>query len=576
VNALGFLLLVSALAIDAISDAGSPASTPARGDRAAPHANSAAAPATVERDSLESMIRFLSIDPETGELRTRFALREGPLGVVADSLDARLARYTGAGVERFSFSIDSTSSALFRNFGPIDSTYTAENLSARVEGNGAVSGVLLVTAHYDAIASNTSGWKANWQTSAAPGADDNATGVAALMEAARTLSGQDLPFDVMFVLYSAEELGLLGSRAFVDALPELAAGRIIGVLNCDMMGYPLAGHPAGTVISNTPSGWFSDMIAQAAGESDPSFPLAVVSPGPPNWDHVSFWEASIPAVTFTQPLKENMSIGSPYYHTLSDTMGTLDLEQVERMTNIVVDFVERTAGAGAEAALFPSDIVLLRDGYPNTNRAFSVGDTLAVRVVARNRGSAEAPAGSGMRLAISIENASFMRTLYSAILPVPPALDADTVEAEVVLDRDFLGANKVGVSISMNGISDDPRNNTVEVWMAVQGEEEVVLMHAVQPNPVAGGVRSASFCMNLVRGVDIGLSLYNLEGELIGTAYAGSRWGQPLGAGMNCLGMSDLFPRIDRLASGVYFYRLVVYDEGVTRMSYPGRFAVQQ
>jgi hypothetical protein len=82
--------------------------------------------------------------------------------------------------------------------------------------------------------------------------------------------------------------------------------------------------------------------------------------------------------------------------------------------------------------------------------------------------------------------------------------------------------------------------------------------------------------MNLSRGVDIGLTLYNLEGELIGTAYAGQRWGQPLGAGMNCLGMSALFPRVNRLASGVYFYRLVVYDGGVARKSYPGRFAVQE
>jgi len=578
VNALGFLLLVSALAIDAISGAGSRAPMLAREAPAAPREESwAAAPAAVERDSLESMVRFLSIDLATGEPRTRFALREAPLRVVADSLEARLARYTGVAVERFSFSIDSTSCKTLRNFGPIDSSYTAENLVAHVAGNGAVSGVFLVTAHYDAIAFRTSGWQANWRTWPAPGADDNATGVAALMEAARVLPGHDLPFDVMFVLFSGEELGLLGSRAFVDTLSAIGAGRIIGVLNCDMMGYPLAGRPAGTVISNTPSDWLSDMIAQAAGDSDPSFPLAVVSPGSSDWDHAPFWGASIPAVTFTEPLKENMLIGSPYYHTIADTMGTLDFEQVERIASIVVDFIDTIAGAGAEVALFPSDIVLLKGGYPNTKRIYSVGDTMTVRAIARNRGSAEAPAGSSMRFTISIENGSFVRTLYSEVLPIPSALDADIVETEVVvLDRDFLGADKIGVSISVRGMRDDPDNNAVEVWMAVKGEEEVVLMHSVQPNPVAAGLRSASFCMNLVRGVDIGLSLYNLEGELIGTAYAGSWWGQPLGAGMNCLGMNALFPRIDRLASGVYLYRLVVYDGGVARTSYPGRFAVQE
>ncbi len=530
----------------------------------------------MERDSLESTVRFLSIDPATGEPRTRFVLREAPLRLAGDSLAARLARYTGAAVERFPFSIDSTSCTMLRSFGPIDSSYTAENLVARVGGNGAVSGVFLVTAHYDAIASRASGWDTSWQTSPAPGADDNATGVAALMEAARVLSGQELPFDVMFVLFSGEELGLLGSRAFVEALPDIDPGRIVGVLNCDMIGYPLAGHPAGTVVSNPASGWLCDMIAEAAGESDPSFPLAVLSPGPSNWDHAPFWEASIAAVTFTEPLKENMLIGSPNYHTLADTAGTLDFEQVDRMTNLVVYFIERVSLSGAEAALFPSDVVLLKSGQPITNRVFSVGDTMTVRAAARNRGSAEAPAGSRMRFTISIENGSFMRTLRSEVLPIPAALDAGIVEAEVVLDRDFLGAGKIRASISVSGMSDDPDNNAVEVWMAVKGEEEVVLMHAVQPNPVASGLRSASFCMNLARGIDIGLSLYNLEGELVGTAYAGSRWGRPLGAGMNCIGMNALFPRIDRLASGVYFYRLVVYDGEIARQSYPGRFAVQE
>ncbi len=576
-KAPGLVLLVSALAVGSISDAGNAVSLRARDvSESARGASRASARAAVDPDSLASMVRFLSIDPATGEPRTRFVLREAPLRLVADSLEARLARYTGAVVERFPFSIDSTSSALFRNYGPVDSTYSAENIAARVRGDGTVSGVFLVTAHYDAIGARTPGWGENWRTWSAPGADDNATGVAALMEAARVLSERDLPFDLMFVLFSGEELGLLGSRAFVDALPAIDAGRIVGVLNCDMIGYPLNGYPAGAVVSNPASDWLSGMIAEAALASDPSFPLAVVSPGPSNSDHAPFWEASIPAVMFIEPLRENLLIGSPYYHTLADTIGNVDFEQVERVTNVVVDFIDRIAGAGAEAALFPSDVALLRRGYPVTNRVFAVGDTMTVRAIARNRGSADAPAGSSMRFTISVENASFSRTLFSEVHSIPAALDADTAEAEVVLDRSFLGAGRIAVSISVRGMSDNSGNNSAEAWIAVEGEDEVVLMHSVQPNPVASGLRSASFCLNLSRGVDIALSLHNLEGELVGTAYAGSRWGLPLGAGMNCLAMSALFPRVDRLASGVYFYRLVVYDGGVERMSFPGRFAVQE
>jgi hypothetical protein len=570
VNAFGLLLLATAIAIDAIPDAGGPARPPGPHSAASARAGATTgAAAAVERDSLEAMVRFLSVDPATGLARTRFALREEPLALVADSLGARLQRYTGASVERFPFTFE-------REYGGIDSSYSGENVAARVPGTGAVSGVFLVTAHFDAIASRTPDWPKNWRTWPAPGADDNATGVAALMEAARVLSPLNLPFDLMFVLFSAEELGLLGSKAFVERLPDIDPGRIIGVLNCDMIGCPLDGYPAGTVVSNPSSDWLAGLVAQAALESDPSFPLAVVSPGPSNSDHASFWEASIPAVMFIEPLKETMLIGSPYYHTLADTIDTIDFEQVDRMTRIVVDFIERTAAAGAEASLIPSDVVLLKRGYPVLNRAFSVGDTMTVRAAARNRGSEAAPPGSDMRLSITIGNGSFTRTLYSEVLPIPAPLDADTAEARVVLDESFLGANTIEASVSVRGMSDDPADNAAEVWLSVEGEEEVVLLHAVQPNPATSGIRGASFCVNLSRGVDIGISLYNLEGELIGTAYAGARWGEPLAAGMNCLRMGSLFPNVDRLASGIYFYRLVVYDEGVARTSLGGRFAVQE
>jgi len=257
-------------------------------------------------------------------------------------------------------------------------------------------------------------------------------------------------------------------------------------------------------------------------------------------------------------------------------VGNVDFEQVRRVAAIVVDFVERTAEAGPEIALFPSDVALLKGGVVNSSRVFAVDDTMTVRLKVRNRGSGEAPPGSDMRLEISIESGSVFRSLYSEVLPIPDPLDVRTVEARAVLDGSLLGAARLVASVSPRGMIDEPGDNGVELWAAVEGEEEVVLMHAVQPNPVSTGFRSASLCLNLARGIDIGVFLYNLEGESIGTAYAGSRWGEPLGAGMNCLRMDALFPDIDRLASGIYLYRLVRYDGGRAAADYAGRFAVQQ
>ena len=59
--------------------------------------------AAVSRDSLEAMVRFVSVDPASQSSRTRFVLREAPLALVTDSLAARLERYTGGPVDRLPF-----------------------------------------------------------------------------------------------------------------------------------------------------------------------------------------------------------------------------------------------------------------------------------------------------------------------------------------------------------------------------------------------------------------------------------------------------------------------------------------
>ncbi|HVO76980.1 MAG TPA: M28 family peptidase, partial [Candidatus Bathyarchaeia archaeon] len=138
----------------------------------------------VRADSLEAMVRFLSVDPATHAFRSRFVFREHAIGLVADSLVARLGRYTGHSVDRVPFLIHDH---LYSKAAPNDSTYPAENIVARLVGTGAVPGVVLVTAHYDAIAARMDSFPQKWRTLSAPGADDNATGVAAVMELARTL-----------------------------------------------------------------------------------------------------------------------------------------------------------------------------------------------------------------------------------------------------------------------------------------------------------------------------------------------------------------------------------------------------
>src|SRR4030095_15802633 len=87
------------------------------------------------------------------------------------------------------------------------------NVIARRPGARPGSGKYVLGAHYDSIARRTPNW--NHQTDPAPGADDNGSGVACLIEAARVLLQEQYDFDLEFCFFSGEEQILLGSKAYV-------------------------------------------------------------------------------------------------------------------------------------------------------------------------------------------------------------------------------------------------------------------------------------------------------------------------------------------------------------------------
>ena len=105
-----------------------------------------------------------------------------------------------------------------------------KNVVARITGTKDPGAVLIFCAHYDSHpAGLTTGGRA-------PGTDDNATGVAVLLEGARILAGTPVNPSVEFVFFSNEEQDHKGSKAYVKDLA--AQGRIVkGVVNIDTIGY---------------------------------------------------------------------------------------------------------------------------------------------------------------------------------------------------------------------------------------------------------------------------------------------------------------------------------------------------
>src|SRR5205085_11347279 len=90
--------------------------------------------------------------------------------------------------------------------------------------------VVLVTAHLDSI--NLAGGPA----APAPGADDNGSGSAGVLELARVLATHSGQHDLRFILFGGEEQGLFGSQHYVSSLSATEKGRILSVVNMDMVG----------------------------------------------------------------------------------------------------------------------------------------------------------------------------------------------------------------------------------------------------------------------------------------------------------------------------------------------------
>ena len=122
----------------------------------------------------------------------------------------------------------------------------------------------------------------------APGASDNASGTATVLELAHTVAARRLPGDHCFVLFGAEELGMLGSRHFVETMDEVERSELRVMLNFDMTGvgesWLLIGSPELVALA--------DQAAGGVGiEATPSEqPLGLGS------DHQSFLEAGLPAI----------------------------------------------------------------------------------------------------------------------------------------------------------------------------------------------------------------------------------------------------------------------------------------
>lgn len=209
------------------------------------------------------------------------------------------------------------------------------------EGNVLKDEIILVTAHYDSkiLVPPKSGlrgffdsrikrpylwpvWSDTYVCESAngTGVDDNAGGVACMLELAKTLQNESFNRTIYFIAFSGEESNLLGSQAWVEAHPELK-DNIVAVINLDCVGNePLC------VCYLPQYAWLKDIFENEARNSGVRIQSALIERG----DHEIFWENHIPAVV----LCHHNYKSHDNFHELSDTVDNVDFSVIRNASTL--------------------------------------------------------------------------------------------------------------------------------------------------------------------------------------------------------------------------------------------------
>lgn len=220
---------------------------------------------------------------------------------------------------------------------------------------GQSDSLLVICAHTDASASRDAGWGRNWRTMPAPGADDNATGAAALLEILNvSLHSRSKPrYTLMFVGCNAEEKNPdyagearrnghhLGSLHLAQRLKR-EGKKVRGIIVMDMVGW----NPRATYVglfASARSQWLARELAAHKDYLQLSLELPRVYGNCRNSDNESFDRLGLPAVLFMESCRpwrdEGRAPRNPTYHTGRDLPDRVTYTVLDKVTRLVAAYV---------------------------------------------------------------------------------------------------------------------------------------------------------------------------------------------------------------------------------------------
>jgi len=210
----------------------------------------------------------------------------------------------------------------------------AENVIGEREGETAPEEIVIICGHFDSVAHS--------DLTLAPGAEDNASGTACAMAAARAFKDLRFKRTVRYIAFGAEEMGVIGSREYAKHCAAVGE-KIVAVLNADMVAYDEDGGARDDYsLACSDYTWLFDYLVSIGGLYDND--LIYDRQG---WysDHASFWNVGYAAIG---AIEGGVGVGKvmeyPYYHTTEDTLDKLHPELGVRLVRDYAAMFAHLAG----------------------------------------------------------------------------------------------------------------------------------------------------------------------------------------------------------------------------------------
>ena len=300
----------------------------------------------------EAIVPIISeITPESCEQQLRSLVELGPRFAGDADETRRTVEYLEEKLRLLGYQVEREAVGRWRGIEQV-------NLIVEIEGLVDPTIVVEVGAHYDTVRN-------------CPGADDNGSGVAGLLEIARVLVHHRPERTVRWCFFAAEEVGLVGSRAHVDHILGDSSRRVDGLLDLEMIGYRV--HEQGSqdapvripliaaiphrgdfilVAGNFQSGGLGNIFERCVDQYVPELKyfsanrIAGFFGDAARSDHFPYWQAGLRGIMLT----DTANFRNPHYHRPTDTIDTIDFDFLCAVTRATTAAVIEWGGVVAPSS----------------------------------------------------------------------------------------------------------------------------------------------------------------------------------------------------------------------------------